>query len=101
MSGHNKWSKIKRQKEKTDAQKSKIFGKMVRVISVEAKKAGGNLSAPGLRTAVEKRGTPLGPYDMMIAAQSLSLGLILVTDNEREFRRVKSLQVENWRDRRD
>jgi transcriptional/translational regulatory protein YebC/TACO1 len=30
MSGHNKWSKIKRQKEKTDAQKSKIFGKMVR-----------------------------------------------------------------------
>ena len=54
-----------------------------------------------LRTAVEKRGAPLGPYDMMIAAHALSLGLIVVTDNEREFRRVKSLQVENWRDRRD
>jgi YebC/PmpR family DNA-binding regulatory protein len=54
MSGHNKWSKIKRQKEKTDGQKSKIFGKLVRVISVEAKKANGNLSAPGLRTAIEK-----------------------------------------------
>src|SRR5438105_4825547 len=54
MSGHNKWSKIKRQKEKTDGQKSKIFGKMVKMISVEAKKAGGNLNSPGLRTAIEK-----------------------------------------------
>lgn len=54
MSGHNKWSKIKRQKEKTDGQKSKIFGKMVRLITVEAKKAGGNVSSPGLKAAIEK-----------------------------------------------
>ena len=54
-----------------------------------------------LRTTLEKRGTPIGPYDMMIAAHALSLGLILVTDNENEFRRVKSLSVENWRDRQD
>lgn len=54
MAGHNKWSKIKRQKEKTDAQKSKIFGKLVRMISVEAKRAQGNISDPGLRTAIEK-----------------------------------------------
>ena len=54
MAGHNKWSKIKRQKEATDAQKSKIFGKMVKLISVEAKKAHGNLSAPGLKSAIEK-----------------------------------------------
>ncbi len=54
MAGHNKWSKIKRQKEKTDAQKSKIFGKMVKMISVEAKKANGNLSSPGLKAAIEK-----------------------------------------------
>jgi len=52
MSGHNKWSKIKRQKEKTDAQKSKIFGKMVKVISMEAKKSNGQMS-PGLRTAID------------------------------------------------
>jgi tRNA(fMet)-specific endonuclease VapC len=50
-----------------------------------------------LRTALERRGSPLGPYDMMIAAHALSLGLTVVTDNEREFKRVKSLQVENWR----
>lgn len=54
MSGHNKWSKIKRQKGASDAQKSKIFGKMVRYISVESKKAGGNLASPGLKTAIEK-----------------------------------------------
>jgi transcriptional/translational regulatory protein YebC/TACO1 len=38
MAGHNKWSKIKRQKEKTDGQKSKIFGKMVKMISVKQRK---------------------------------------------------------------
>lgn len=54
MAGHNKWSKIKRQKEKTDGQKSKIFGKLVRMISVEAKLAQGNTSSPSLRSAIEK-----------------------------------------------
>lgn len=54
MSGHNKFSKIKHQKAKTDAQKSKIFTKMVKLISAEAKKAGGNLRSPGLAAAIEK-----------------------------------------------
>jgi len=50
-----------------------------------------------VRTALEKRGRPLCAYDMLIAAHALSLGLILITDNEREFNRVRSLVVENWR----
>ncbi|MDD3694046.1 MAG: YebC/PmpR family DNA-binding transcriptional regulator [Candidatus Pacebacteria bacterium] len=54
MSGHNKWSKIKHKKAATDAQKSKIFGKLVRLIQVEAKKSGGDVNAPGLKTAIEK-----------------------------------------------
>jgi YebC/PmpR family DNA-binding regulatory protein len=54
MSGHNKFSKIKHQKAKNDAQKSKVFGKLVRFITVEAKKAGGNLKSPGLALAIEK-----------------------------------------------
>jgi YebC/PmpR family DNA-binding regulatory protein len=54
MSGHNKWSKIKNKKAVTDAQKSKIFGKLVRFITVESKKAKGDINAPGLRTAIEK-----------------------------------------------
>ncbi len=54
MSGHNKFSKIKHQKAANDAKKSKIFGKLVRFITVEAKKAGGNLKSPGLALAIEK-----------------------------------------------
>jgi YebC/PmpR family DNA-binding regulatory protein len=54
MSGHNKFSKIKHLKAKNDAQKSKIYTKLVRLITVEAKKAGGNLNSPGLANAIAK-----------------------------------------------
>jgi len=54
MSGHNKFSKIKHLKAANDAQKSKNFGKYVRLITVEAKKSAGNLSSPGLVAAIEK-----------------------------------------------
>lgn len=54
MAGHNKWSKIKRQKGASDAQKSKVFSKLVRYITVEAKKSGGNVSSPGLAAAIKK-----------------------------------------------
>jgi YebC/PmpR family DNA-binding regulatory protein len=53
MSGHNKWSQIKHKKDITDAKKSKIFSKLVRYISVEAKLSGGK-DSPGLRSAIEK-----------------------------------------------
>jgi len=53
MSGHNKWSQIKHKKDITDAKKSKIFSKLVRFISVEARLSGGKES-PGLRSAIEK-----------------------------------------------
>ena len=54
MSGHNKWSKIKNKKAVTDAQKSKVFGKLVRFIAVESKKAKGDVNSPSLRAAIEK-----------------------------------------------
>ena len=54
MSGHNKWSKIKNRKAVTDAQKSKIFTKMARLLTVEARKAQGNVNAPGLAAAIAK-----------------------------------------------
>ena len=53
MSGHNKWAQIKHKKAITDSKKSKIFSKLVRFISVEAKLSGGKES-PGLRAAIEK-----------------------------------------------
>ncbi len=63
MSGHNKYSKIKHIKAKNDAQKSKVFGKYVRLITVEAKKAGGNISSPGLAAAIEKARSENMPND--------------------------------------
>ena len=54
MSGHNKFSKIKRLKAKTDAQKSAVFTKMAKMLQLEAKKAGGNLLSPGLKAAIER-----------------------------------------------
>lgn len=50
-----------------------------------------------LRARLEAAGTPIGPNDMLIAAQALSRGMVVITDNVGEFRRVKGLDVENWR----
>ena len=51
-----------------------------------------------VRAALERGGTPIGPLDTMIAAHALSLNLTLVTNNEREFRRVTGLKLQNWTD---
>ena len=49
-----------------------------------------------IRADLEKQGTPIGPMDMLIAAHAKSRGFILVTNNTREFERVKNLQIEDW-----
>ena len=49
-----------------------------------------------LRAELAKSGKLIGPYDMMIAGHARALGLILVTNNQREFDRVSGLRVENW-----
>lgn len=49
-----------------------------------------------IRATLEQAGTPIGGNDMLIAAHALALDCILVTGNEREFRRIKPLKVENW-----
>ena len=49
-----------------------------------------------VRAGLELAGFPAEPWDTLIAAHALALGVTLVTDNEREFRRVKGLKVENW-----
>lgn len=54
MSGHNKWSKIKRQKGATDAAKSKIFGKFAKLIATASREAKGDTTSPVLRAAIEK-----------------------------------------------
>ena len=49
-----------------------------------------------IRAVLEKKGTPIGPLDMMITAHAQSLGYTVVTNNVKEFSRVSALQIENW-----
>jgi tRNA(fMet)-specific endonuclease VapC len=49
-----------------------------------------------IRADLEKKGQVIGPYDMQIAAQAISRNMILVTNNVKEFSRVKNLKLENW-----
>jgi tRNA(fMet)-specific endonuclease VapC len=54
-------------------------------------------AAATVRAALRRIGQPIGPYDCQIAGCGLARGLIVVTANEAEFRRVSGLCVENWR----
>ena len=49
-----------------------------------------------MRTQLELAGTPIGSDDLLIAAQAITLGYTLVTDNEDEFARISGLRVDNW-----
>jgi tRNA(fMet)-specific endonuclease VapC len=49
-----------------------------------------------IRASLESRGKPIGAMDMLLAAQARSRDIVLVTNNEKEFRRVEGLMIENW-----
>lgn len=51
-----------------------------------------------IRARLEKRGEPIGPNDLLIAAQAVAAGCVLVSANRREFGRVPGLRIENWLD---
>ncbi len=55
-----------------------------------------DVSYGSVRAQLERVGKPIGAHDLLIAAQALTLGYTVVTDNEKEFSRVKHLHVENW-----
>ncbi len=74
MAGHSKWAKLKHYKGKTDAQKAKLFGKLVRIIGVEIKKSKGDKTSPGVRAAVEKARAANMPNDNIERALSKSDG---------------------------
>jgi tRNA(fMet)-specific endonuclease VapC len=53
-------------------------------------------AAGRVRAALAQKGTPIGPYDVLIAGQALARGLVLVTRNGAEFRRIEGLMVQDW-----
>jgi YebC/PmpR family DNA-binding regulatory protein len=83
MSGHNKYSKIKHLKAKTDAQKSKVFTKMVRLITMEVKKAKGVLTSPGVVSAIERARKEDVPNDTIDRAIKKA-----TTDNSAEMETI-------------
>lgn len=52
--------------------------------------------AAQIRAALEKKGAPIGPYDVLIAATAISNNAILVTHNKKEFQRVHGLKIADW-----
>ncbi len=63
MSGHSKWSQIKRQKGVSDAARSRVFARYARMIMVESKKSNGNATAPGLASAISRAKAANMPKD--------------------------------------
>ena len=53
-------------------------------------------SAAAIRAGLEKQGTPIGPYDILIAGTALANRAVLVTNNRKEFSRIKKLSIEDW-----
>jgi tRNA(fMet)-specific endonuclease VapC len=68
-----------------------ITGFLLEPFSIEA-----GMQAGIIRSILEKQGTPIGHYDYLIAAHALEVGATLVTNNLKEFKRVKGLKLENW-----
>ncbi len=53
-------------------------------------------SAAAIRIKLEKKGIPIGPYDILIAASAMANKSILVTHNKKEFERIEALKIEDW-----
>lgn len=66
----------------------------VNILNFGSKEA---VKAAEIRNRLRALGTPIGPYDFLIAATALANDLILVTSNENEFTRIQELKIENWR----
>jgi tRNA(fMet)-specific endonuclease VapC len=69
------------------------FTSLVKVLPFGTEEA---RSAASIRVDLEKKGQPIGPYDILIAAVAMTNQFILVTRNTAEFSRIKGLRLENW-----
>src|ERR1035441_4132880 len=82
--------------KKRSALLSQRVDRMLSSLEVVPLAPGADTEYATLRADLERKGQPIGPNDMLIAAHALALDAILVTDNVREFKRVKGLKIENW-----
>ncbi|HOP46442.1 MAG TPA: type II toxin-antitoxin system VapC family toxin [Desulfobacteraceae bacterium] len=83
----------KSQHVKANVERLNALGELLDIRAFDKKAA---IVYGDIRSSLEKRGEVIGGNDLLIAAHALSLGWALVTNNEKEFRRVEGLKVENW-----
>lgn len=80
-------------KQENVAMLSRFLTRLNGVVDFDAEDAA---VAGSVRAALAAAGTPIGPYDLLIGAQALRRGAMLVTANTREFARIQGLKVEDW-----
>ena len=86
----------KRAAKKGSPQLSSQLDAVLGVLEVLPFETPADASYGQVRTRLEKAGTPIDANDLLIAAQALTLGYVIVTDNEKEFSRIKGLRLQNW-----
>jgi tRNA(fMet)-specific endonuclease VapC len=89
---HHKLIRQKVRKVQIEALRRAVFAFPVADFSLAAAQVSAEI-----RAALEAAGQPISNLDSMIAGNAKVAGVVLVTDNERELRRVKGLAIENWR----
>lgn len=87
-----RYGAAKRGSKKLTRQVEAVLG----AITILPLEAGADRHYAAIRTALEKKGTPIGAHDMLIAAQARAIHAVCVTANVAEFKRVPGLKVENW-----
>ena len=79
-----------------DLERAKIEQTLAPLLRFDFDAADSALRYGKIRHALESTGQSIGPNDLFIAAHALALGAVLITNNTREFKRVKGLKCENW-----
>jgi tRNA(fMet)-specific endonuclease VapC len=83
-------------KSKSPQKRRKQLSEFVSQVTVSQFGANEASMAALVRANLESKGTPIGPYDNLIAGIALSTKSILVTHNTKEFKRIKKLNIEDW-----
>jgi len=82
----------KSQRVEANVSRLNALGEILEICSFDQQAA---VAYGDVRSSLEKRGEVIGPHDLLIAAHALSLDRTLITNNEREFKRVEGLKVDN------
>lgn len=83
-------------KSASAAKTTRLLENFLRPLTVLEFTSDDALAYAAVRSKLERAGTPIGPLDSLIAAQAVARKLTLVSNNEREFKRIAGLHLENW-----